>query len=378
MDFEDIRPYTDAEFKEAYYRLMDDKRFQDAIRICLSDYSIEEFRRDFEDYNTIEEVQVVFDKRFMDAFLGQSSTGVTLTGIENIEADKAYMFIGNHRDITLDPAILQYYFFIEHRKTSRIAMGDNLFTTPLLGEIAKLNKMIKVKRSGTMREKLLNSKHLAAYIQYSLFEENESVWIAQRDGRTKDGNDYTKQGLLKMITMGNDKHLVETMRKMNLTPVTINYEYEPCDKMKARECALSEAGPYQKQPGEDFASIKQGIFGQKGRISLHIGKPLQEELDTVPEQLNNNDKLHFVCELIDRQIYQNYTLYPNNFMAHDLLHQNQEYADQYTPAEMAHFEQYLQMQSKTRDVPEEKMRENLLKIYATPVDNHFKAISEQN
>ena len=257
-------------------------------------------------------------------------------------------------------------------------MGDNLFTTPLLGEVAKLNKMIKVKRSGTMREKLLNSKHLAAYIQYSLFEDNESVWIAQRDGRTKDGHDYTKQGLLKMITMGNDKQLVETMRRMNITPVTINYEYEPCDKMKARECALSEAGPYQKRPGEDFDSIKQGIFGQKGRIALHIGKPLQQELDTVPAELNNNDKLYFVCQLIDKQIYKNYTLYPNNYMAHDLLHQNHDNVDQYTPEQMANFEQYLQMQSKTPDVSEEKMRENLLKIYATPVDNHFKAISEQN
>lgn len=378
MDFEDIRPYTDTEFKEAYYRLMEDKRFQDALLLCLSNYSVEDFRRDLNQYYTIEEVQVDFDKRFMDAFLGQSSKGVTLTGIENIESEKAYMFIGNHRDITLDPAVLQYYFFIKHRKTSRIAMGDNLFTTPLLGEVAKLNKMIKVKRSGTMREKLLNSKHLAAYIQYSLFEDNESVWIAQRDGRTKNGHDYTKQGLLKMITMGNDKQLVETMRRMNLTPVTISYEYEPCDKMKARECALSETGPYQKQPGEDFESIKQGIFGQKGRIALHIGKPLQQELDTVPAELNNNDKLYFVCQLIDKQIYQNYTLYPNNYMAHDLLHQNHDYVDQYTPEEMVKFEQYLQMQSKVPDVSEEKMRENLLKIYATPVDNHFKAITEQN
>lgn len=378
MDFEDIRPYTDAEFREAYYRLMDDKRFQDALRVCLSDYSINDFRRDFEHYHSIEEVQVDFDKRFLDTFLDQFSKGVSLTGIENVEPDKAYMFIGNHRDITLDPAVLQYYFFIEHRKTSRIAMGDNLFTTPLLGEIAKLNKMIKVKRSGTMREKLINSKHLAAYIQHSLIEEKESVWIAQRDGRTKDGNDYTKQGLLKMITMGNDKHLVEIMHKMNLTPISINYEYEPCDKMKARECALSETGPYQKQPGEDFASIKQGIFCQKGHISLHICKPLQQELDTIPEELSNNDKLHYVCQLIDKQIYLNYTLYPNNFMAHDLLHQNHDYSDQYTPEQLAKFEQYLQMQSKTPDVPEEKMRENLLKIYATPIDNHFKALSEQN
>ncbi len=378
MDFEDIRPYTDAEFKEAYYRLMEDPRFQDALRLCLQNYGVEDFRKDMERYQTIEEVQVEFDKRFLDVFLSQSTKGVFLSGIENLEEEKTYMFIGNHRDITLDPALLQYYFFIEKKKTSRIAMGDNLFTTPLLGEIAKLNKMIKVKRGGTMREKLVNFQKLAAYIQYSLFEDKESVWIAQRDGRTKDGNDFTKQGLLKMITMGNDKHLLETIRKMNITPLTVSYEYESCDKMKARELALSENGPYVKEPGEDFNSIKQGIFGQKGRVALTIGHPLAGELDQVPQNLNNNDKLYFICKLIDKQIYKNYVLYPNNFIAHDLMHQNQEYANRYTLEEKSKFEAYLQMQSQTSDVPEEKMRANLLKIYATPVDNYMKAISEEN
>ena len=378
MDFEDIRPYTDAEFKEAYYRLMEDPRFQDALRLCLQNYGVEDFRKDMERYQTIEEVQVEFDKRFLDVFLSQSTKGVFLSGIENLEEEKTYMFIGNHRDITLDPALLQYYFFIEKKKTSRIAMGDNLFTTPLLGEIAKLNKMIKVKRGGTMREKLVNFQKLAAYIQYSLFEDKESVWIAQRDGRTKDGNDFTKQGLLKMITMGNDKHLLETIRRMNITPLTVSYEYESCDKMKARELALSENGPYVKEPGEDFNSIKQGIFGQKGRVALTIGHPLAGELDQVPQNLNNNDKLYFICKLIDKQIYKNYVLYPNNFIAHDLMHQNQEYANRYTLEEKSKFEAYLQMQSQTSDVPEEKMRANLLKIYATPVDNYMKAISEEN
>ena len=378
MDFEDIRHYTDAEFKEAYYRLMEDPRFQDALRLCLQNYGVEDFRKDMERYQTIEEVQVEFDKRFLDVFLSQSTKGIFLSGIENLEEEKTYMFIGNHRDITLDPALLQYYFFIEKKKTSRIAMGDNLFTTPLLGEIAKLNKMIKVKRGGTMREKLVNFQKLAAYIQYSLFEDKESVWIAQRDGRTKDGNDFTKQGLLKMITMGNDKHLLETIRKMNITPLTVSYEYESCDKMKARELALSENGPYVKEPGEDFNSIKQGIFGQKGRVALTIGHPLADELDQVPENLNNNDKLYFICKLIDKQIYKNYVLYPNNYIAHDLMHQNLEYVNYYTPEEKSKFEAYLQMQSQTSDVPEEKMRANLLKIYATPVDNYMKAISEEN
>ena len=377
-EFEDIRPYTNAEFKEAYYRLMEDPRFQDALCLCLQNYKLEDFRADMERYQTVEEVQRDFDKRFLDVFLSQSTKGVSLSGIENLVEDKTYMFIGNHRDITLDPALLQYYFFIENRKTSRIAMGDNLFTTPLLGEIAKLNKMIKVKRGGTMREKLVNFQKLAAYIQYSLFEDKESVWIAQRDGRTKDGNDYTKQGLLKMITMGNDKHLLETIRKMNITPLTVSYEYESCDKMKARELALSENGPYVKQPGEDFESIKQGIFGQKGRVALTIGQPLGDEIDLVPQNLNNNDKLYFVCQLIDKQIYKNYVLYPNNYIAHDLMYQNKEFAAHYTAEQQSKFEAYLQMQSVTNDVPMEKMRENLLKIYATPVDNYMKTISEQN
>ena len=378
MEFEDIRPYTDSEFKEAYYRLMEDPRFQDALRLCLQNYNVEDFRKDLDKFQTIEEVQVDFDKRFLDVFLSQSTKGVSLSGIENLEEDKTYMFIGNHRDITLDPALLQYYFFIEHRKTSRIAMGDNLFTTPLLGEIAKLNKMIKVKRGGTMREKLVNFQKLAAYIQYSLFEDKESVWIAQRDGRTKDGNDYTKQGLLKMITMGNDKHLLETIRKMNITPLTVSYEYESCDKMKARELALSENGPYVKHPGEDFESIKQGIFGQKGRVALTIGQPLGDEIDLVPQNLNNNDKLYFVCQLIDKQIYKNYVLYPNNYIAHDLMYQNKNFAAHYNAEQQSKFEAYLQMQSVTNDVPMEKMRENLLKIYATPVDNYMKTISQQN
>ena len=378
MDFEDIRPYTDAEFKEAYYRLMEDPRFQDALRLCLQNYGVEDFRKDMERYQTIEEVQVEFDKRFLDVFLSQSTKGIFLSGIENLEDGKTYMFIGNHRDITLDPALLQYYFFIEKKKTSRIAMGDNLFTTPLLGEIAKLNKMIKVKRSGTMREKLVNFQKLAAYIQYSLFEDKESVWIAQRDGRTKDGNDYTKHGLVKMITLGNDKNLMETIRRMNITPVTVSYEYEPCDKLKARELALSENSVYQKQPGEDFNSIKQGIFGQKGRITFTIGTPIQDELDTIPEDISNNEKINLVCQLIDKQIYRTYTLYPNNYIAHDLLHGDEMYRDYYTDSEKTIFEGYLLAKSQVPDVPEAKMRENLLKIYATPVDNHYKTISEEN
>lgn len=267
--------------------------------------------------------------------------------------------------------MLQYYFFLEKRNTSKIAIGDNLIATPVLGEVARLNKMFLVKRSGSLREKLLNYKQLSAYIQYSLFEEKESVWIAQRDGRTKDGYDFTKQGLVKMVSMGHDKDLIETIRRMNITPLTISYEFEPCDRLKARELALSEKGHYQKYPGEDFDSIKHGIFDQKGRISLVIGKPLNEELDTIPSDINNNDKLFHVCQLIDHQIYQNYQLYPNNYIAYDMMTGGSRYADFYTLEEKDSFRQYIEKQSLVQDVPPEKMISYLLHIYGVPVENHY-------
>ena len=378
MDFEDIRPYNNFEFKEAYLRLLEYRGFQEAMAMFLPDYPICQFRKDLENFNTVDEVQCHLDKRFVDVFIAQSSKGVILSGIENVNDNETYMYIGNHRDITFDPALLEYYFFVEKRKTSRIAVGDNLYSTPVLNEVAKLNKMVKVKRTGTMRERLENSYTLATYIQQSLFEENESVWIAQRDGRTKDGNDYTKHGLVKMITLGNDKNLMETIRRMRITPVTVSYEFEPCDKLKARELAISEHTVYQKQPGEDFNSIKQGIFGQKGRMSLTIGTPIEGELDAIPENLSNNDKINLVCQLIDKQIYRNYTLYSTNYIAHDMLHQDEMYREHYTDAEKTFFERYLQTQSQVPDVSEEKMLELLLKIYATPVDNYYKTISEEN
>ena len=371
-NFDDIRPYNQSEFREAYFRLMDQPGFQDAVSKFLSGYTVDDLRKDFDQFHTVDDVQANFIRRWIETFIKQFTAGFTAYGLEKLDPEKAYLFISNHRDITFDPAILQYYFFTSNWKTSKIATGDNLLKTPLLGEVGRLNKMIKVIRSGSLREKLANSQRLAAYIQYSLFEEHESVWIAQRDGRTKDGNDYTKQGLLKMVSMGRDEDLVEKIRRMNIVPMAISYEYEPCAQLKAREMALSENGKhYEKRPGEDFESIKQGIFDQKGRVTLVLGKALQEELDSVPAELNNNEKLDYICKLIDKQIYENYQLYPNNYIAHDMRVGNNLYAEYYTEDQKQNFEQYLQRKSIIQDVGKEKMMDYLLRIYATPVDNHY-------
>ena len=372
-DFDDIRPYNDSEFREAYYKLMDDPRFQDTVAKFLPNYTVEDLRRDFPKYHCVDDVQADFIRRWVELFVKHSTTRCEMSGIENIDPRQAYLFISNHRDITFDPAMLQYYFFIEHRRTSKIAIGDNLLKTPLLDQVGRLNKMVKVIRSGSLREKLANSQRLSAYIQYSLFEEKESVWIAQRDGRTKDGNDFTKQGLLKMVSMGREEDLIGKIKRMNIVPMSISYEFEPCAELKAREMALSENGQhYEKRPGEDFESIKQGIFDPKGQVTLVLGNPLHEELDSVPADLNVNDKLHYICKLIDNQIYANYKLYANNYIAHDLMYDNQDYAEFYTEEQKQKFEQYLQRKAVVRDVPKEKMMEYLLRLYGTPVDNFYK------
>ncbi len=375
--FNDIRPYTEEEAGEKISQIIDNESYQNAMRQIIPEYTPEQLKKDARNFNTIYDFQTSTSRKFIEKFIEMSSKGVTFKGIENISRNQNYIFIGNHRDITFDAALLAEYFFIEKFNTSKIAIGDNLISSSILSEVAKLNKMFLVKRSVSLREKITNYQHLSAYIHHVLFNDHESVWIAQRDGRTKDGLDITKQGLIKMLAMDDQVKPLEMLKKINLTPTIVSYEYEPCDQLKARELALTENGPYHKKSGEDFASIMQGIMGQKGRIQLTIGKPIIDEIDTIPETLNQNDKIYEVCKMVDRQIYQNYKLYPNNYIAFDILSQQNRFANQYSAQEKKDFTDYLHQQAKVEDVAEEKMMHYLLRIYANPVTTALNVSFEQ-
>ena len=365
--FDDIRPYSEEEAPEKIAQIIGNETFINTLKQFIPDYSPEQLQEDARHFNTIYDFQYATSRRYIEKFIQISTDGVTYKGLENISPDKNYVFIGNHRDITFDAAILEEYLFLNQFNTTKIAIGDNLVSSRLLAEVGMLNKMFIVKRSVSLREKITNYQHLAAYIHHVLFNEHESVWIAQRDGRTKDGLDITKQGLVKMLAMDKQTQAMDMLKKINLTPVTISYEYEPCDNLKARELALSAEGPYHKQQGEDFNSIIQGIMGFKGRAQLTIGKPIVEEMDKIPEELNQNDKIQEVCKMVDQQIYQNYKLYPNNYIAFDLIDQNNTFVDRYTVEEKEKFMEYLNKQAETEDVPKEKMMHYLLRIYANPV-----------
>lgn len=370
--FASIRHFNRREAIVVRKEIFSDETFLKTVEKLDMGITVEQLKEECKDFETLYDFQKAVCGKFLKYYSDRTTTKVTYSGLENIDPDKAYLYIANHRDIIMDSTYLQLYFFANNMNTSKIAIGDNLVSTPLLLNIARLNKMFLVKRSDSIRDKILNSKLLSEYIHESMVEENESIWIAQRNGRTKDGIDKTQQGLIKMLTFFNDGHdLIETVRKMHLTPVTISYEYEPCDKLKARELALSEKEKYVKKPGEDLNSVCEGIFGYKGAVNLVIGKPIDDQLDQIPADARKNEQLNMIAQIIDNQIYANYKPFETNYIAYDYLTNSNEFAQYYTAEQKEEFFKYIDKQSIVEDVDAAKMKHYLLNIYANSVRTHY-------
>jgi len=370
--FDNIRPYTEEETMQAVKKLFTDPTFIQQLSIFKDKINVNEWIKEVLACNTRHEFHLTFAVAIFYYFIEKTCTQIHYSGIENIDPKNQYLFIGNHRDIVLDSAFLQIYYFKNGYEASRSAIGDNLISNPLFVELARMHQMFLVLRSGTLKEKMMNTQLLSSYIHRSIFEEKESVWIAQGNGRTKNGDDKMQQGLLKMLTLAAPQNAMQTLKQMQITPVTISYQYEPCAQLKARELALSENTPYIKQPGEDIKSIIEGITGFKGEVHFVIGKPLQQELDDIPQELSLNEKLALLCEQIDRQIYEHYFLYPQNYIAIDIQENSNRFSTHYTQEEKVAFTHYLNEQSIVPDVSKEKMIKHLLDIYVNPVRNKFK------
>ena len=368
-NFAHIRPYSEVETLVAVKKLFNDPHFLQQLSVFEDKINIDEWVKKVLSCKTQLEFHLAFADRVFHYIMDKSCRNTFFSGIENTNAQNQYLFIGNHRDIILDSSFLQVYLFQNGNCATRTAIGDNLLANSLFTEIAKIHKMFLVLRSGSLKERMANTHTLASYIHHSLFEDKESVWIAQGNGRTKNGDDKTQQGLLKMFTFADPQNAMPLLKRMNITPVAISYQYEPCAKLKARELALSEDQPYKKQPGEDTNSILEGITGYKGDVHFVIGKPLQQEFDEIPEDISLNDKLTMVCDIIDNQIYENYFLYPQNYIAIDIRENTNKFSDRYTQEEKSAFLEYLNKESTVPDVSKEKMMRYLLDIYANPVRN---------
>jgi hypothetical protein len=367
--FDDMRPYSLAEIPPAMQRIADSEYFGILSEYIFPDRDIEEIREMVRNIRTIDAFQQQVMYCANEQIISRSITALSYDGLDGLDPDKNYLFVANHRDIMLDSSLLQYILHINGFRTTEITFGSNLMNPQLVVDIGKANKMFKVIRSSNLREFIRNSMHLSEYIRYTLTEKGESVWIAQRNGRTKDGNDMTDQGIIKMFCMSRTHDLVKSVDELHIIPVAVSYQIESCDILKTRELYLSRnGGKYVKQPGEDLNSILVGIMQQKGYVNISFCEPITpEELEI--DHKNPNEFYKTVASLIDKRIYKHYKLYNNNYIAHDLRSGRTVYANHYTPEEKDAFRGRCNYMLEQIEGDKETLTSIFLGIYATPVDN---------
>jgi 1-acyl-sn-glycerol-3-phosphate acyltransferase len=369
-NFDDIRPYYDHETNAVLRAMMKDPLFMQLVNYFWPQMTI----RDVEEKANRVNSALDFQREFMDnairEIVKRTSTGLTYSGFENINPNEKYLFISNHRDILLDSAILQVLLFQHGHNTSEITFGNNLMEQGFITHFGKINRMFTVQREGTARELYDISKKLSAYIRHTIVDKQVSVWIAQRNGRAKDGHDLTQTGLLKMLNISGNNNFAESFKQLKIVPLTISYEYEPCDALKVQELHLSSLHTkYKKAPGEDLNSILTGIKQPKGRIHLAVGKPIIDELDEINKLDNENEKIKQLTALIDYQIYKDYNLLPVNYIAMDLLESGGEFKRYYTEEEKNNFVAYINGHIGNLNGEKEPLFNLFLKMYAAPLKN---------
>ena len=382
--FEDIRSYLDEEIPAAMEYFVNDETSLSVAKLALPDKTDDEVKELLRSIKTTDEFQHIMMTRFVRLIETTTMKGVVTQGFEHLDKNKAYLFTGNHRDITLDAFILQMYMLENGLDTCNIAFGDNLILNKTIEVFSKSNKMFKVLRSQNVRELAQNSQHLSDYIRY-LIRENKSVWIAQRNGRTKDGNDKTDHGLINMFSMSGDrKNLVPNLAELNITPISTSYEYEPCAMMKARESYLKERdGVYVKKPMEDMDSIVSGLKKKKGTMTIAICPTITYDDLKEYEGAEKHEIVKVVADMIDKRIYENYKLYPNNYIASDWLSGSSTFRKYYTKEEEDVFKAYCdkifsKLYEELGSEAEKRFTEILLGIYAIPVENKLGCHFERN
>ncbi|KDN56679.1 1-acyl-sn-glycerol-3-phosphate acyltransferase [Flavobacterium seoulense] len=374
--FDEIRPYYDSEINKAIQKVLHHPMLKSLMNFSFPDVDDEVWKAQLLKTHSIRDFQCNFIYQSVQKVLEKSSEGLSTSGFEHLEPNTSYLFVSNHRDILLDTTLLNATLFEHDLVMTASAIGDNLVKQPFLNVLAKLNRNFLVQRGLGPREMLQSSKTLSEYINQLLLHENRSVWIAQREGRTKDGNDATNPGVLKMLGMASDEqNLMDYFKKIKIVPVSISYEYDPTDALKMPQL-LAEANNevYVKQENEDFMTILSGALGPKKRIFIHIGKVLDTEIDTIiAENDNVNKQIQALAQAIDDSILQSYKLWPTNYIAYDILHKTDKYSHLYTESEKAVFERRLE---KRIDAENPIALQGLLAMYANPVVNKLKYTHE--
>ena len=366
--FKSIRPYYDHEVPQALQRIKKNSLIAAMLAYAFPNDTEEERIARLLSCQTVADFQVSIMVQVVEKAIEKSMSGFTYEGFEHLDPSKAYVFISNHRDIILDTSLLNVALHRNGLGMTASAMGDNLLRKRHLKTLAMLNRNIIIYRSLPPREALEHSRLVSEYI-HDCITHHRNVWLAQREGRTKNGDDRTQQGVLKMLSLSapDDITPLQYLKQLHLVPMAISYEFDPTDVLKLPALVAQHQGvAYVKSQKEDFENIIQGLLGQKGRVHISVGKPLNEALDVIAQEHKHlNKQLQAVAECLDKEIHQQYKLFPANYIAYDLLHQTSAYKDYYNEKEFRQFERRMNNRSKSGDISQEKF----LEMYANPVKN---------
>jgi hypothetical protein len=376
-EFDDIRPYHDEELARVFDELMDDPAFRRVAAEAFPEIPFEQLEEKMRSIKTKKDFQLAFSCPFMWKIAHSFTHGLTLDHSALEDKAKAYTYISNHRDIVLDSGFLSILLIDSGMDTVEIAIGDNLLIYPWIKKLVRINKSFIVRRALTMRQMLESSARMSRYIHHTITGKEQSIWIAQREGRAKDANDRTQESVLKMLAMGGEGDVIDRLTEVNIVPLTLSYEYDPCDYLKAQEFQLKrDVEGYRKTVQDDLKNMETGLMGYKGRVHLQMAPCLNNELATLDRSLPKTELYKQIATRIDRNIYRNYRMYPCNYIAYDLLESDTAFASHYSKEERQQFERYLQGQLDKIDLPHKDLPYlygKLLLMYANPLKNQLEA-----
>ena len=379
-EFDPIRPFEPEELPVVYDRILADKQFLQVLAYLYPNVPMEILEQKIRACKTNLEFQKAFCYPFLQRLVTTLSLGLCMDAT-NIDIRKRYTFISNHRDIVLDSAFLDKLLIdVGFSTTCEIAIGDNLLSADWIRDLVRINKSFTVERALHSVEMLRASKRMSEYIHFAVAEKNENVWIAQRQGRAKNSNDLTQPAILKMMVMGGEGSIIDRLKQLHIVPLSISYEYDPCDYLKAREYQLRRDIPYWKKTAEDdLESMLIGIKGFKGHIFYHCAPCIDDWLDTLDTDLPKNKLFDAIASHIDHEIHSSYKLYPINYVALDMIQDTKVYEEYYTQGDYEKFDSYLAGQIEKIDIEnrdEQFLRTCLLTQYAYPAKNYIDASSE--
>ena len=376
--FDTIRPFEPEELPDVFRRLLNDVQFRQVLAYVFPDIPFEVLQAKMLQCKSSLDFQKAFCYGFLEHLLGKTAKSCDMD-TKAIDTQKRYTFVSNHRDIVLDSALLDKLLLdAGFTTTCEIAIGDNLLSLPWVKDLVRVNKSFIVERDLPMRQMLLASKRLSDYMHFAIDSKNENIWIAQREGRAKDSDDRTQPAVLKMLAMGGEGSLIQRLSALHIVPLTISYEYDPCDFLKAKEFQQKrDDALFRKSPADDIVSMQTGITGYKGHIHYHCAPCIDDFLHTLGPDIPKTELFDTITAYIDRQIHRHYRLYPINYIAADRLANTDRHADRYTSDDIRQFDEYIAQRLALIDLPhrdDDFLRNRLLTMYANPVINHHRVV----